>query len=738
MFLDEDGVLFRWESEDLTISKAASSLNPTDMRDFITPTVTFLKSRRQMIFGVRFGFLSNPKQWQFSERLKSILKAQHLVVRMSNSSSTSGKVVTAGYILFKAPNTTHRHRYTQFLRSQLPEATPYFDLIRNKKTPMDQLIPHLVIQCGEKHVTPLCQVLSTLLTGHGTALFIPRYAFSVMTEDQVNQHFLFHERWAKSLKPIPLKPHITHLDQLRTEYYDDGKTIERSTRTWAATLRLADGTPALSDVTNGSNERHATLLVPAHFFETANTAWRQYRSRLHPPGHREARFRDGVTDLPDHVHIQKEVDSHMTFLAKLSSADVWKSAPPSIRGTGNDQTPPAAAGILWPTLPPSSKNPKKPVSTSERYGTSTWNMSGQTSLASEDSRSIDSTQNLTASSKDSQNRFKQLEDLIRTQQKQSHLESQVSKTRLTNMELQFNRIDDLDTKVAAIQSDLSTVHGQLSAAAQNQHQMSLDLQALQSNTSSQFEVLGQNGIAAMESQHSLSTSLLDLRSQFSQMSRLMQDMSNKLELNLTSKVASENTRKPPKTGEQNRQTNAAAKSNTLRDDAKLSEIEEIDEIDDMEASVCSSRHSGFSDSYSHTSSHGSRQDTATESSSIGGGSLMEDDLSVTDQSHCPSPTKKKPRSTPGTEETLDDLDECDSVEEASQRRITRRHTMVSTNLGTRFESVIEPAVSPSRLRNPASSPATSTVSMTDTPHHTQKAPLDPQYNETGPDGANNT
>ena len=85
-----------------------------------------------MIFGVRFGFLSNPKQWQFCERTKAVLKEQHLVVRMSNSSSTSGKVITAGYILFKAPNTTHRHRYTQFLRSQLPEAAPCFDLIRLK------------------------------------------------------------------------------------------------------------------------------------------------------------------------------------------------------------------------------------------------------------------------------------------------------------------------------------------------------------------------------------------------------------------------------------------------------------------------------------------------------------------------------------------------------------------------------------------------------------------------------
>ena len=142
---------------------------------------------------------------------------------------------------------------------------------------MDQLIPqHLAIQCGERHVTPLSQAMSNILGGQGTAVFIPRYPLSAMTDEQVSQYFLFHEKWAKSLKPIPPKPHITHLDQIQTEYFDNGSTIERSTRTWASTLRLPDGTPALSDVTNGSKERHATLLVPAHFLDAANLEWRQY------------------------------------------------------------------------------------------------------------------------------------------------------------------------------------------------------------------------------------------------------------------------------------------------------------------------------------------------------------------------------------------------------------------------------------------------------------------------------
>ena len=44
MLLADDGVLFRWESEDLTTTKAITSFNPTEQRDFITPTITFIKS----------------------------------------------------------------------------------------------------------------------------------------------------------------------------------------------------------------------------------------------------------------------------------------------------------------------------------------------------------------------------------------------------------------------------------------------------------------------------------------------------------------------------------------------------------------------------------------------------------------------------------------------------------------------------------------------------------------------
>ena len=212
-------------------TKAASSLTEVTARDFVSPRVTFIASRKLMVFGLRFGFMSGPSQWQHSQTTKKVVKDQEITVSVSNSKSTSGNLVTAGYILLKAPNTTHKHFYTQHLRSKLPEATPYFDIVRYKTTPMDQMIPHLVVQCGEKHVTSVCKGLISILTGDGSALFLPRYAFNTMPQKQeVKRHFEVHKSWSHSLTPIQLTPRISHLDQQRIEYNDDGSITKRSTR----------------------------------------------------------------------------------------------------------------------------------------------------------------------------------------------------------------------------------------------------------------------------------------------------------------------------------------------------------------------------------------------------------------------------------------------------------------------------------------------------------------------------
>jgi hypothetical protein len=80
--------------------------------------------------------------------------------------------------------TTHRIRYLQALRRKLPANTPPFDILLHKRTSLDQQINHLVVQCGENHVHPLSQILLGSLTGNGSPIYIPIFAFADMTTEQ--------------------------------------------------------------------------------------------------------------------------------------------------------------------------------------------------------------------------------------------------------------------------------------------------------------------------------------------------------------------------------------------------------------------------------------------------------------------------------------------------------------------------------------------------------------------------
>ena len=519
---DEDGVFYRWESEDLLHSKASSSLSLESVRDFVSPTVTFLPSRSQMVFGIRFGFMSNPTAWHHSSDTKQALKVNKLEINISNSKSTSGKLVIAGYLLLKAPNTTHRHRYTQFLRSQVPEATPFFDIVRFKKTPMDQLIPHLAIQCGEKQVATLCQALLKVLTGKGVSLFLPRYAFRTMSNDQVRNHFIFHQTWTRSLKSIPMDPIISHLDQIRVEYHNDGTITERSTREWISTLTIeGEDTPALCDGVNGTNDRHAFLLYPSHYQDQARTQWYAYKSRLYPPSHREARFLDSVPGLPDEIHIQQEVASNISFLEYLSAADIWKQAPTTVRQDTPRPTPmPVPPSFtrsgyeFCPTQilpPPKSRYQKQGVERVLNVEDQSLQSIGRASTDMED-RSTASTQSITLASQVVDRRIRELSVLIKQQQSASEAISKESTTRFSEMDHQFSRINDLDSKMTVLSTDV------LEIKEQNRLQ---------------YQESRAHMVDAMENHHLLATNMLTIRSEVSTLSGYIKELADKLEKALT-------------------------------------------------------------------------------------------------------------------------------------------------------------------------------------------------------------
>jgi hypothetical protein len=333
LFTDEDCSFYRWESIDLTLSHVISELSPGELREFLSPKVTFIESTTQIIFGARICFASNtPGQWKNKERTKMALKDNQVTLKFSNSSTMSGKMVTAGYILLKAARTTHRTRFLQSLRMQLPPETPFFDILQFQRTPTEQKINHLVVQCGENHVSPLSKALSEVMTGHNSSLYLSRLALAKLSSDQISSYFEMQDKYSKSLKSLPLSPTLTNLDKPRKEYFEDGSVVERSTREWATSIfKGQSDMSARCEVVNGGFDQKAYLLVPSQQFSVAQEHLRKYRLRINPIGRREARFRDSLPGLPSVIHIDTSTQQNLDFLARLSASEVWERAPPGVR-----------------------------------------------------------------------------------------------------------------------------------------------------------------------------------------------------------------------------------------------------------------------------------------------------------------------------------------------------------------------------------------------------------------------
>jgi hypothetical protein len=263
IFDDNDGFLYKWQHSGTDQYNTISQMTPDEVRQYISPSIGILPTQSMIVIPIRFGFSSNtPSKWRNLASTKDKLGKYDVTVSFSNCTSTSGNLVVAGYILLKAPMTTHRLRYLQSLRQQLPPTTPQFDILLHKRTPSDQLIPHLAVQCGNKTVHLLSEALAKILTGDGAALYIPRFAFSQMTDVEAEELFRTHNAHVKSLRWLPLFPLLSNLDKPCKEYHADGSVLERTTRDWARSIKTLDGSAlAQCDVVNGGTDQLSYLLL---------------------------------------------------------------------------------------------------------------------------------------------------------------------------------------------------------------------------------------------------------------------------------------------------------------------------------------------------------------------------------------------------------------------------------------------------------------------------------------------
>jgi hypothetical protein len=200
IFTDDDVSLYNWNHSDADPPNTISKMTSQQVRQFISPSISIMSSLSKVVVPIRFGFVVQiPSNWRNTEKTKVILEKFKATVSFSNSTMTSGKLIVAEYILLKTPMTTHRLRYLQSIHKGLSENTPPFDILLHKRTPTDQLMPHLVAQCGESHVHSSSEALATILTGIQSALYIPRFVFECMSVDEASTLFASHDLSEKAL-----------------------------------------------------------------------------------------------------------------------------------------------------------------------------------------------------------------------------------------------------------------------------------------------------------------------------------------------------------------------------------------------------------------------------------------------------------------------------------------------------------------------------------------------------------
>ena len=130
---------------------------------------------------------------------------------------------------------------------------------------------------------------------------------------------------------------LTNIDRTRTEYIDDGTTMERSIRAWAGSLTDDEGKSLQCDAENGGADRNAYLFAPRHHLEKAKKLLLEYRERLRIFGTREKQFHASEAAAtgryPNEIYVPTAaVTNNLDFMMSLTASEHWwEKAPPSVK-----------------------------------------------------------------------------------------------------------------------------------------------------------------------------------------------------------------------------------------------------------------------------------------------------------------------------------------------------------------------------------------------------------------------
>ena len=459
IFGDNDGCLFDWGHTGTDRFGTISQMTPQQVREFICPSITLMPDNSLVILPIRFGFNGqSPSKWRNLVSTQTKLDEYGATVSFSNATSTSGKLVIAGYVLYKAPMTTHRVIWLEYLRTLLDDDTPPFDVLLHKRSPTGdkgKVLPHLVIQCGEAHVHSLSEALAALLNGENFPLYLPRFSFQNMTAEEAYSIFLDHDTCVKDFRSHPLSPLLRNLDRVRKEFQVDGTIIERTAREWARNLKTSEGISMQADVVNGGDDLLCYLVFPSAFAEEAARAVDQYRNVLYPFTQREARFRESVGPPPE-IHFSKRVIANLDFVKRRIAA--------------RQQSNPAAAALSTAVSASTTSSvsqasrPMTPVESLRQRYRQINPSSEEFSVSSSTSDASNSTSSTTAASSKQSNgqlssqsaQLRDLQSALNRQKKASEKQETQNSERLSTIERQLYRFDDLDMKLSEVRDDFSS------------------------------------------------------------------------------------------------------------------------------------------------------------------------------------------------------------------------------------------------------------------------------------------
>jgi hypothetical protein len=332
---------------------------------------------------------------------------------------------------------------------------------------LDQPIPHLAVQCGNKTVHSLSESLANILTGDGSALYIPRFALTHMTESESKSLFETHDTHVKSLRWLLLNPLLSNLDKPRKEYNSNGTVTERTTREWARNIKSSDGTTlAQCDVVNGGSDQLSYLLFHPQHTDAATNALSVYRQLLYPYTQREAKFRESVGP-PPFIHMSRSVIANLDFIKNLSTAS---ASPPSDTATNVSDSKDSSSSTASPDSDITESSPTQAVrpptsaeSLQKLYRRRTFNSSAQSEEVSQTSDECDestSATTATETSKLSEGRMstssakiREIDAVLQRQNKINAKKEAKSSERISSIERQLHRINDLETKLDDAQTD---------------------------------------------------------------------------------------------------------------------------------------------------------------------------------------------------------------------------------------------------------------------------------------------